>query len=190
MKVYKPLKLSDEFDMGKLERFASFFSKDKNILFKSDKKYVCVNYNPDVYFENQNLINDYFSENLFTPLIMTNYKFVFLLLMISNNKNWTFTDFSFKNEGEEGESDKEIVHDLIESDDDSKKIASDTNVFLKESGQKIASIELRLLNRYKIKIFTNGTLAISDNLLMEKNMNLLLGLVEFLFTGEGLSDVE
>lgn len=185
MRVYKPIKISEGFDLQNIDCFTSLFSNENDTINTESTKYICVRYNPDVYNVNQVKVADYFSNNLFKPLTMTNYKFLFLLLEISSNKIFKFVNFEFKTDGEEAEREKTQVREMIEEG------VKSTFEFLNEKGQKISYIDINVFDRINtVRIYSSGNIAIS-NRFKEENYFILLNLIEFLFTGKGLiKDVE
>lgn len=179
MRVYKPIKISEAFELNNIDYFTSLFSNEPCAL-KNDSKYICVKYNPDVYNINQEKIAKYFSEDLYKPLTMTNYKFLYLLLEISKSDVFNFVNFEFKYEGEEAEMEKMQVKEMVEDD------VKSTFEFLNETGQKISYIDFNIFNKFNtIRIFSSGNIGIS-NRFNEDYYDTLLNLSEFLFTGKGL----
>lgn len=185
MRVFKPMKISEAFDLKDIDSFTSLFSNDHFTIKSKSNKYICVRYSPDIYNINQERVANYFSENLYKPLTMTNYKFLYLLLEVSKSKVLKFIDFEFKFDGEETEREKAQVKEMIEEG------VKSTFEFLNEMGQKISYIDLNVINHFnKIRIFSNGNIAIT-NKFNEEYYDILLNLIEFLFTGKGLiQDVE
>ncbi|MCH7321803.1 hypothetical protein LZ480_07835 [Solibacillus sp. MA9] len=183
MRVYKPIKVSEAFDIKNIDYFTSLFS-DECYAIKNANKYICVRYNPDIYNINQEKIAEFFSKDLYKPLTMTNYKFLYLLLEISKSEVFKFVNFEFKFDGEEAEIEKMQVKEMIEDD------VKSSFEFLNETGQKISYIDFDIFDKYNsIRIFSSGNIGVSNRFNEEYN-NILLNLIEFLFTGKGLINNE
>ncbi len=179
MIVYKSIEMLENLSENDLKHFASLFSNKQSFIEKNGKPFLCIPYNPDTYYLNQKEISIAFEEGKFQPLVVTNYKFLALLLWTSKKSEFVFTDFSFKEDGEEAESEKTTVQDMISEGDDVKTVSD----FLKDNSQKIQYIELCMVNqKNKIRIFSNGNIALSNS--FDKAMySLVTDIVEFLFTG-------
>ena len=124
----------------------------------------------------------YFQDGIFSPLVMTNYKFLSVLLYSSHKKEITFSDFSFKydEESNEAEVDKDKVKSLLNESDSTDNSLN----YIEEAGQKIIKIELTIGDfNDKVMIYSSGNLGFSNNF-SDAHMELILELVTFLFTGK------
>jgi hypothetical protein len=179
MKVYKPIQMIKELSSEEMDNLSKLFSKENQIIYCSNN-FALVRYSPDVYFKNGKAIGQLFESRTFVPLIMTNYKFLALLLICSSNPQFVFSDFSFKKEddSEEADESKSYVRDLLKKE----REVSSSFEFLKESGQKISSIELKQADSSEFMIInSSGNIAFSNN--FDVNQDHVLDIVQFLFTG-------
>lgn len=180
MKTYKAIHLLKDFSEFELNEFSSLFSKENSAISNGKNPYIGVLFNPDVYLMNKEITNEYFRKNCYSPLIMTNYKFLSVLLLISKIQDYTFKDFSFKEEGEEGEIEKTVLEDMILEN----KNVRDTFNFLESKDQTIKFIELEVFSpRNRLKIYSSGNVSISNSFSKE-NFPHVVHLIEYLFTGE------
>lgn len=178
MRTYKAIQILRDLSPSELDDFASLFSNKQSII--SDKnQFICVALNPDCYLLNEAKIGQLFSEDYFRPLIITNYKLLSLLLITARKEEFLFTDFSFKEDGDEHENDKRIVKEMLSESNDVLDISS----FLKENSQKIRYIELSIENRKnRMRIYSNGNISLTNS--FDERLNkLVLSVVQFLFTG-------
>lgn len=180
MKIYRAIKFNKETPNDKVYEFAALFSERTQIISKKKKTFVCIRYNPDTYLKNQEQIGIFYNANFFKPLVMTNYKFLALLLKISNEDIVSFKNFSFYNgDSEEGEIDKEEIESQINQGRD----IDFTFDFLEEADQRIKYVELHLgSSKNKVRIYASGNIGLSENFDPEYN-NYILDMVEFLFIG-------
>lgn len=179
MKTYKVIHMLKDFSESELNNFSSLFSEKKFYISNKEDPYVCVSFNPDVYLSNKQAISEYFKKNYYSPLIMTNYKFLSVLLLISGNTNYKFKDFSFKEEGEEGEHEKSVIEEMIFEN----KNVHDTFSFLESKDQTIKSIELELFSPVnRLKLYSSGNISISNSF-SEEYFPHIINLIDYLFTG-------
>lgn len=178
MKVYKPIRLIKDLSYDEITALSKLFSDDNDII--RHNEFTLLKYSPDTYFKNGRAIGDLFQSDIFEPLIMTNYKFLALLLVCSSHSQLIFSDFSFKkyDDGQEVEDEKYHVRSLL----DEQGNVSGSFEFLKDVGQKIASVELKVGNSSDIVIvYSSGNIAFSDSI--SDNKKCILDIVQFLFTG-------
>lgn len=179
MKTYKAIHTLKDFSEYELNDFSSLFSGRNSYISNGEKPYVCIPFSPDVYLNNKQVISEYFKKNYYSPLIMTNYKFLSLLLLIVGNSNYTFKDFSFKEEGEEGEHEKSVIEEMIFEN----KNVHDTFNFLESKDQTIKSIELEVFSPMNsLRIYSSGSISISNSF-SEQYFPHVLHLIDYLFTG-------
>lgn len=178
MKTYKAIHLLNEQATHELKNISSLFSEKQTFISVEDNPYVCVAFTPDVYLKNIHATNKYFNHNYYVPLIMTNYKFLSLLLKISENPNYKFVDFSFKQDGDEGDQEKEFVEETILKE----KNLQESFKFLESKDQTIKYIELKICNSNLIRIDSSGNIAVPNNF-SEKYYPYVINLVKYLFTG-------
>ena len=94
-------------------------------------------------------------------------------------EGYIFSDFSFKEDGEEAESEKEVVQEMLINNKDVSLISN----FLKENSQKIQYIELELFKtKNRVRVFSNGNISLS-NAFEKEYYSSVLKIVKFLFTG-------
>lgn len=181
MKTYKVIHMLKEISEGELKHFSSLFSrKSTNTLNGSDFSYICVPFDPDTYLINDEEIKTYFQNGYYSPLIMTNYKFLSLLLLISNNEKYRFRDFSFREAGEEGDHEKSIIEDMISENRNMK----DTFDFLESKHQTIKSIELEFSHPSNLlKIYSSGNISFSNSFSRDYIPD-VFNLLKYLFTGK------
>ncbi|MFK4912061.1 MULTISPECIES: hypothetical protein [Lactococcus] len=183
MKIYKPIHLLYDIAPQKVLVINKLFSEHEGIPLQSDGdfKIALVRYSPDIYFNNGVEIGKLFQDEVFEPLVMTNYKFLALLLICSTNPLILFSDFSFKNDDdiEESEENRTYIKDLIDSD---QKIDRSFE-FLKDIEQRISRIELTIESpKNRVVFYSNGNVGLSDSF-AKTYFNVVFQLVEFLFTG-------
>lgn len=183
MKIYKPIHLIQSVSLGKVNEISKLFSDYEDTPIQNDSKFdlAFIRYSPDTYFSNGKQIGELFQSGIFDPLVMTNYKFLALLLVCSSNPLVIFSDFSFKNDDEnvESEENRTLIKDLIDND---KKIDRSFE-FLKDIDQRISRIEFTMDNfKNKVVFYSNGNIGLSDNF-SQIYYKEVLNLVEFLFTG-------
>ncbi|MCT0506805.1 hypothetical protein [Lactococcus cremoris] len=184
MKIYKPIHLIQATPTKEVKKISKLFSnyEDDPIRNNSNFDLVFVRYSPDVYFSHGEEIGKLFESDTFDPLVMTNYKFLALLLVCSSNPMIVFSDFSFKNsdESDRSEENREHIKEMIESED---KVTRSFK-FLKNIGQRISRIELSIEStRNKVVVYSNGNIGLSNNF-PSKYYKEVFPLVELLFTGE------
>ncbi|WP_426272581.1 hypothetical protein [Exiguobacterium sp. R-17] len=179
MKTYKAIHLLNEKAVNELKNISSLFSEKERLIFVESKPYVCVSFTPDVYFKNIHENNSYFISNYFKPLIMTNYKFLSLLLEISEDPNYKFIDFSFKQDGDEGDQEKEFVEEIISRE---RNVQASFD-FLESKDQTIKYIDLIVCDsKHPIRIDSSGNISVPNNF-SEKYSPYIINLIEYLFTG-------
>lgn len=180
MKTYKAIHLLNENAKNELNSISSLFSEKESLIsYTKESEYACVAFTPDVYLKNKVIINNYFSKNYFAPLVMTNYKFLSLLLMIAENPDYTFKDFSFREDGYEGDHEKEFVEELILGE---KNLQKSFN-FLESKDQNIKFIELEVCNsNNRLRIYSSGNIAVSRSF-DEQDFPYIINLVKYLFIG-------
>lgn len=179
MATYKAIQILKDFSLSELEDLAALFSSKQSIIGKEDTPFKCIAYDPDCYLQNVDKISRQFENGNFRPVIITNYKFLALLLWVSKLEEFVFTDFSFKEDGEEAELEKTTVKDMLSDSDEVGNISN----FLKENSQKIQYIELYLKSpKNRVRIHSNGNISLSNT--FDKSLySLIIKIVQFLFTG-------
>ncbi|GEK89987.1 hypothetical protein SAMN04488100_13130 [Alkalibacterium putridalgicola] len=179
MRTYRAIQLLNDLSESELDNLASFFSNKETVIRENKNPFVCVAFNPDQYFQNETKISQAFSNNKFLPLVVSNYKFLALLLAISSQQEYSFTDFSFKENEEESYFEKDKVKDMLDDYEDVKNISN----FLKESSQKIQYIELVISHpKNRIRVHSSGSISLTNS--FDKNLYPdVIKLVQFLFTG-------
>lgn len=179
MKTYKAVQVLNVFSPSELEVFASLFSSKQSVISNDKSQFICIEINPDHYLLNKDEISELFKNNYFKPLVVTNYKLLSLLLVVAKRKEFQFTDFSFKESGEEAETEKIIVKDMLSESSDVLDISS----FLKENSQKIHYLELEISNsKNRMRIYSNGNISLTNS--FDKNLYpLITNVIQFLFTG-------
>lgn len=183
LKTFKAMQLTSDFDEYELEKFIRYFSNKHEAIVETGNRYVCIPFNPDIYILNQENIFKYFVQNKFVPLVLSNFKFLSLLLEIDENKKIIFKDFSFKMSDEEAYIEKNEVEDLLLKNHNLKS----ANLYLKESNHTIKNIELQVANsNNRLIIHSSGNISIS-NRFEEIYYCEILKIIQFLFTSEGLS---
>ena len=183
MKIYKPIHLMKVVSPEKVNKISKLFSNHEDAPIRNGGKFdlTFVRYSPDTYFSNGDQIGELYQNGIFDPLVMTNYKFLALLLVCSSNPLVLFSDFSFKNadESDEAVESRGQIKELIESE----KEVTRSFEFLKETGQRISRIELGIESaRNKVVIYSNGNIGLSNNF-PEALYEEVFSLIEFLFTG-------
>lgn len=179
MRIFKAIQILKDFKPNELDKFSSLFSSKQSIIADESNTFVCLSFNPDQYLRNEKTISEYFVKDYFRPLIITNYKLVALLLVTSKMEGYIFSDFSFKEDGEEAESEKEVVQEMLINNKDVSLISN----FLKENSQKIQYIELELFKtKNRVRVFSNGNISLS-NAFEKEYYSSVLKIVKFLFTG-------
>lgn len=180
MKSYKPIHLKR--DLGSVDKISSLFSNADEKPIKSDSNnfnLFLVPYSPDVYFDNDKEIGKLFEYGVFEPLVMTNYKFLSLLLVSYNNDLIEFCDFSLKNDNEYPEDTIEFIKDSVK---DQRQVKPSFE-FLQNQNQKISTLVFIFNENNKIYVYSTGKIGLSENF-PQKYYNEVFKLVEFLFTGE------
>ena len=179
MATYKAIHILKDFSLSELEGLASLFSSEKSIIGKEDNPFKCIAYNPDCYLKNMDKISRQFENGNFRPVIITNYKFLALLLWGYKLEEFIFTDFSFKEDGEEAELEKEIVKGMLSDSDEVLNISN----FLEENSQKIQYVELYLKSfQNRVCIHSNGNISLSNT--FDKGLySFIIKIVQFLFIG-------
>lgn len=183
MKIYKPIHLLHNTTSKEVVKISRLFSEHTNNLMidNNDFRLALIRYSPDIYFDNGYDVGKLFQDGVFEPLVMTNYKFLALLLVCSTNSSILFSDFSFRNDDENDESEENRTHikDLIDSD---KKIDRSFE-FLKDLDQRISRIEFLIDNhKNRVVFYSNGNIGLSDSF-SQTYYREVFRLTEFLFTG-------
>lgn len=179
MKIYKPIKFNKRLSAIERDEFALLFSNKSEIVGNENESFFFVRYIPDTYILNKEKIKNFYERNIFVPLVMTNYKFLYLLLRINQEKKYTFTNFELKYEGNEYELEKNTIEEMI---NDTKPIEP-TFEMLQEKGQKIRFIDLELMNsKNRVRIYSNGNIGLSNGFEVE-NYKEISSIIKLLFTG-------
>ncbi|NCB65240.1 MAG: hypothetical protein EOM48_03600 [Bacilli bacterium] len=179
MKNYKAIRRLKDFSSNELNSFASLFSSKQSLINNDQTAFMCAAFNPDHYLQNEDKISEFFANGYFQPLIVTNYKLLALLLVVSKKTEYSFTDFSFKEDGEDAELEKEAVEEMLTRSEDVVNISN----FLKINSQKIQYIELQLhSHQNRIRVYSSGTISLTNSF-DKKLYPYILSIVQFLFTG-------
>lgn len=178
VKTYKAYQILNKAFYSDEKSFASLHSNKSNFMTDDSGQFMCVRVTPDTYLLNEDKINNYFSKGFVSPLVVTNYKMLALILVVSQMDGVDFIDFSFKENSEESVGEKDYVQSMLTEKDPIIDISN----FLKENSQKIQYIDLKESNN-KIRISSTGAIYVSPSLDINKNL-VFMKIVIFLFTGE------
>ena len=140
-------------------------SKIPKIITFDNKAYSAVNYNPDDYFSNLNNISKFFSKGEVVPLLMTNFKFLYLLKE-SQNYDLRINKFELS----EGE-DEEFEDMIFQQSEDLEELKK----YLSQTHQKIKYMTFIYVdNRNFIKISQTGVISITEEFGTEQEKKIIL----------------
>lgn len=141
-------------------------SESPKIIEFDNKTHLVVKYNPDVYFSNLDAISKFFTKGNVIPLLMTNFKFLYLL---KESPNYDLIINGFELSG----GDDEEFQDLIFQHFDKLDLLKE---FLHYNCQKISYFEFRHKdNRNYIRIYQTGVISITEGFEDTQEKNTLLG---------------
>ncbi|MDG4957320.1 hypothetical protein [Lactococcus lactis] len=185
MEIYKALQVKNDTSRETVNTLVSLFSDTPSFLTKNEK-FVCVKYNPDTYLSNEKKISNLYKQKVFKPLIITNYKFLALLLQLnkSNKIDAEYTDFYFSNTEYDETDDQYILKEEIK-----EYIKKDTLDFeellsiLSDSDYNIKFVEFKVKKSTDyVTIYTSGNIKYEKSI-ENVSFETVLDIIEFLFTG-------
>lgn len=181
MATYRAIQMIKTMSKKEFLRFASMFSTQQEFLNRGGS-FFCLKYNPDVYQMNQDKISEAFSSRIFKPLVITNYKFLSLLLTLYRDHRVYSTDFSFTyNQFEEDGyvEEKDNLREYIAE----QWIIDEIYESLDSTNSKIKYVDIKI-NSYQepVRFYASGNIMIPDCLSLE-DKNFIMEIVEFLFMG-------